>query len=119
MQIPDRSEGDDRHDVSICGRRILSKSPDQRARAYICFRFHAIVESEKEATFGETSAVGSAINITLISSGCVQTLDDLSVLHDITGIDGAIVGRAFFERRIGIEQVLAVARETVTEADLI
>lgn len=51
MQILDRSEGDDRHDVSICGRRILSKSPDQRARTYVHFRYHAVVDSEKEATF--------------------------------------------------------------------
>lgn len=117
MQIPDRPEGDDRHDVSICGRRILCKSPDQRARTYVHFGYHVEVDSEKQAIFGETSAIGRAINIPLISSGCVQTLEDRSVLHDITGIDVAIVGRAFFERRIGIERVLAVARET--EADLI
>lgn len=48
--------------------------------------------------FTDIDAVDSAINIPLIPSGGVQTLGDLLVLHDIPGTDGAIVGRAFFER---------------------
>ena len=76
-------------------------------------------DGERDATFGETSKVGSAIDIPLISSGCVHRLDDLSVLKHIPGVNGAIIGRAFFQRRISVKEALAVARETMTEADFI
>lgn len=76
-------------------------------------------DAERDATFGETSMVGSAIDIPLISSGCVHRLDDLSVLKHIPGVQGAIIGRAFFERRINVKEALAVAREPVTEAEFI
>ncbi|MBP5855885.1 1-(5-phosphoribosyl)-5-((5-phosphoribosylamino)methylideneamino)imidazole-4-carboxamide isomerase [Marivibrio halodurans] len=76
-------------------------------------------EGPKEATFAETSALGQEIAIPLISSGCVQSLDDVSVLRHIPGIHGTIIGWAFYERWVSVRAALAVAREPATEAEFI
>jgi phosphoribosylformimino-5-aminoimidazole carboxamide ribotide isomerase len=87
--------------------------------AAIVFTDIDAIEGPREATFAETSALGSEISIPLISSGCVQSLDDVSVLKHIPGIHGAIIGWAFYERWIKVKDALAIAREPVTEAEFI
>lgn len=87
--------------------------------AAIVFTDIDAIEGPREATFAETSALGSEISIPLISSGCVQTLDDVSVLRHIPGIHGAIIGWAFYERWVSVNAALAVAREPATEAEFI
>jgi len=87
--------------------------------AAIIFTDIDATEGAREATFAETSALGSDISIPLISSGCVRTLDDVSVLKHIPGVQGVIIGWAFYERWLSVKEALAVAREPVTEADFI
>ena len=87
--------------------------------AAIVFTDIDATEGAREATFAETSALGSEISIPLISSGCVRTLDDVSVLKHIPGVQGVIIGWAFYERWISVKDALAVAREPVTEAEFI
>lgn len=107
-----------REKTNFTGIELAKELADTGVAAIIYTDIDA-TEGEREATFAETSAVGSAIDIPLISSGCIRQLDDLSVLKHIPGVNGAIIGRAFFERKISIREALAVAREKTTEADFI
>ena len=107
-----------REQTSFTASEIAKDLADAGVAAIVFTDIDAI-EGPKDATFAETSALGSEISIPLISSGCVQSLDDVSVLRHIPGIHGAIIGWAFYERWISIKAALAVAREPVTEAEFI
>jgi phosphoribosylformimino-5-aminoimidazole carboxamide ribotide isomerase len=97
----------------------LARDLADSGAAAIVFTDIDATDGAREATFAETSALGSEISIPLISSGCVRTLDDVSVLKHIPGVQGAIIGWAFYERWISVKDALAVAREPVTEAEFI
>lgn len=107
-----------REQTSFTASEMAKQLADSGVAAIIFTDIDA-TEGEREATFAETSALGSEISIPLISSGCVRTLDDVSVLKHIPGVQGCIIGWAFFERWISVKDALAVAREPVTEAAFI
>lgn len=52
----------------------------------------------------------AAPGLALIGSGGVGTLDDLRTLAR-SGVEGAIVGRALYERRFTVAEAVAVTRE--------
>ena len=97
----------------------LAKDLADSGVAAIVFTDIDATEGPKEAAFAETSALGSKISIPLISSGCVQSLDDVSVLRHIPGIHGAIIGWALFEDWVTLPETLAIARQPTTKADFL
>lgn len=57
-----------------------------------------------------TAALARAVNIPLIASGGVSSMDDLLALHDTGVIAGAITGRALYEGAIDLAAALQALR---------
>ncbi len=56
----------------------------------------------------QTLALAQAVRTPVIASGGVGSAADLRALREAGGIAGVIVGRAFYDGRIGIEEALAI-----------
>ncbi len=56
----------------------------------------------------QTLALARAVRTPVIASGGVGGADDLRALREAVGIAGVIVGRAFYDGRIRIEEALAI-----------
>jgi phosphoribosylformimino-5-aminoimidazole carboxamide ribotide isomerase len=56
-----------------------------------------------------TARLAKQISLPVIASGGVSSLDDIRALKQHPGIDGAILGRALYERKFTLADALAVA----------
>jgi phosphoribosylformimino-5-aminoimidazole carboxamide ribonucleotide (ProFAR) isomerase len=63
--------------------------------------------------------MAEVLDIPVISSGSVKTLDDISILQLLPGIAGAIVGRALMANRFTLPEALAISRQAKTKAEFI
>nr|MCS5703257.1 HisA/HisF-related TIM barrel protein [Acidobacteriota bacterium] len=66
-------------------------------------------ENHPESSFAATTEIAAAIRIPVISTGTVDTLEDVSFLKYLPNISGVIVGRALFSEAIKLEDAIAVA----------
>ena len=57
-----------------------------------------------------TAALARAVNIPIIASGGVSSMDDLLALRDTGVISGAITGRALYEGAIDLAAALQALR---------
>ena len=55
-----------------------------------------------------TAAVSASVDVPVIASGGVGTLDDLRALAAIAGLHGIITGRALYERRFRVAEAIEV-----------
>ncbi len=76
-------------------------------------------DESPEASFSQTTEIAEALDISVISSGLVRTLDDISTLKYLRGISGTITGRALFGGVFTIEEALEVAAQKTTYAPLV
>ena len=51
-----------------------------------------------------------AVNIDVVASGGVTTVDDVAALKD-TGVEGAIIGKALYTGNIDLKQAILKGRE--------
>ena len=66
-------------------------------------------ENHPESSLAATTEIATAIRIPVISTGTVDTLDDVSYLKYLPNISGVIVGRALFSKAVRLEDAIAVA----------
>jgi phosphoribosylformimino-5-aminoimidazole carboxamide ribotide isomerase len=66
-------------------------------------------ENHPESSFAATTEIAAAIRIPVISTGTVDTLDDVSFLKYLPNISGVIVGRALFSGQIRLADAIAIA----------
>lgn len=71
------------------------------------------------ASFANTSKLASALELEVISSGTVRSLDDVATLKHLPKISGAVIGRAMFENKVSLEDAIAVARQAVRRTPFI
>ncbi|MEM7169112.1 MAG: 1-(5-phosphoribosyl)-5-[(5-phosphoribosylamino)methylideneamino] imidazole-4-carboxamide isomerase [Pseudomonadota bacterium] len=64
-----------------------------------------------ESTLATTTELASSLILSVISSGTVKSLDDISTLHYLPNISGAIVGRAFFNGEFTLRDAFGVIRD--------
>jgi phosphoribosylformimino-5-aminoimidazole carboxamide ribotide isomerase len=76
-------------------------------------------DDHPDATFAMTTQVAAGLDIPVISSGAVKSLDDISVLQLLPGIAGAIVGRALMGEVFTLPEALAIGRQPRSEAQMI
>ncbi len=59
-----------------------------------------------------TAALASATSIPVLASGGVGSLDHLRALAKIPGVEGAIVGRALYERKFTLREAIDASRDS-------
>ena len=73
----------------------------------------------QDHSLAKTMRLGEAIGIPVISSGTVQTIDDVSMLKYLPNIEGCIIGRALFRGTVDLAEAIATAQVPYTPARLI
>ncbi len=63
-----------------------------------------------ESTLATTTDMATALVVPVIASGTVKSLDDLSTLHYLPNIAGAIVGRALFNGVFTLPEAIEIVR---------
>ena len=61
----------------------------------------------------------SELNIPVISSGTVKTLDDISTLRLLPNIAGVVVGRALMNGAVALADALEVCHQADTHAEFV
>jgi len=54
------------------------------------------------------SELAASVNIPIIASGGVTTIDDIRKLKKIKGVEGCIIGKALYEGKISLEEALKI-----------
>ncbi len=72
-----------------------------------------------ESSMANTTEMGTELSCPVISSGTVRNLDDISILANLPNISGAVVGWALFNKKVSIEDAVAVANQSPTKAEFI
>lgn len=62
-----------------------------------------------EASLGVISGLAEHATAPVIASGLVHTVDDIARLKYVPHIEGALVGRALFQRTVDLAEALDVA----------
>ncbi|WP_343598975.1 bifunctional 1-(5-phosphoribosyl)-5-((5-phosphoribosylamino)methylideneamino)imidazole-4-carboxamide isomerase/phosphoribosylanthranilate isomerase PriA [Mycobacterium sp.] len=89
---------------------VLERLDSQR-----CSRF-VVTDVTKDGTLKGPNltllaAVAERTDVPLIASGGVSSLDDLRAIATVSGVQGAIVGKALYAGRFSLPQALAAVRE--------
>jgi phosphoribosylformimino-5-aminoimidazole carboxamide ribotide isomerase len=62
----------------------------------------------KGPNFDAIEDMASSINIPIIASGGISSLDDIRKIKDIEGIEGCIIGKALYEGKFSLEDALKI-----------
>jgi phosphoribosylformimino-5-aminoimidazole carboxamide ribotide isomerase len=60
--------------------------------------------------FEMTKSIADAVDVPVIASGGINTIDDIKKLRDMGGIEGAIIGRAFYEGTLKLTDAIKAAK---------
>lgn len=88
----------------------LAKSFENTGAAAVIYTDLDRFEGGQEFGLAATIEIGTELTIPLISTGTVSTLDDVSQLALLPNIEGAIIGRALYQKRLNLAEVINVAR---------
>lgn len=88
----------------------LAKSFENSGAAAIIYTDLDRFEGGLEVGLASTVEIGTELNIPLISTGTVDSLDDVSALALLPKIQGVIIGRALFSKKITLEEAIELAR---------
>jgi len=67
-------------------------------------------ENHPESSLAGTSEMGTALNLPVISSGTIHSLDDISFVKVRPNIHGAIIGKALFTGALDLKEAIAIAK---------
>ena len=72
-----------------------------------------------ETSFAMTTLLATELDIPVISSGVVRTLDDISTLSNLPNIAGVVIGRVLFDDEIPLDIAIEIAKTKATKAEFI
>jgi len=75
-------------------------------------------EGGYEVGLASTIEIGTQLEIPLISTGTVDTLDDVSSLSLLPNIEGVIIGRALFNGSVDLAEAIKLARSSRVAPEL-
>lgn len=96
----------------------LARSFENSGAAAIIYTDLDRFEGGPEVGLASTIEMGSYLEIPLISTGTVQTLNDISTLSLLPNIEGVIVGRALFQGTVDLRQAIETARRARVAPEL-
>ncbi|MFZ0486021.1 MAG: HisA/HisF-related TIM barrel protein, partial [Arenicellales bacterium] len=88
----------------------LAKSFENSGAAAIIYTDLDRFEGGQEMGLASTIALGTELEIPLISTGTIYTIDDVSALSLLPHIEGVIIGRALFRGTVDLAEAIKVAR---------
>lgn len=88
----------------------LAKSFENSGAAAIIYTDLDRFEGGQEVGLASTIEIGTQLEIPLISTGTVYSLDDVSALSLLPNIEGVIIGRALFQGKVDLAEAIKVAR---------
>ena len=105
--------------VSTFSAMELAARYDQTGVAAIIYTDIDRYDELPESSMANTTMMGTELSCPVISSGTVQSIDDISILANLPNISGAVIGWALFNEQVTIEDAVAVARQEPTKAKCI
>ncbi|MBS1270776.1 MAG: 1-(5-phosphoribosyl)-5-[(5-phosphoribosylamino)methylideneamino] imidazole-4-carboxamide isomerase [Gammaproteobacteria bacterium] len=96
----------------------LAKSLEGTGAAAIIYTDLDRFEGGQAVGIASTIEMGTELEIPLISTGTVDTLDDVSALTLLPNIEGVIIGRALFEGAMKLAAAIEVARASQVAPEL-
>jgi phosphoribosylformimino-5-aminoimidazole carboxamide ribotide isomerase len=96
----------------------LGKSFESIGVAAIIYTDIERFENHPESSLAGTSEMGTALELPIISSGTVHSLDDVSFLRFLPNIDGVITGKALFTGAVSLKDAIAIAGGPGVDASL-
>jgi phosphoribosylformimino-5-aminoimidazole carboxamide ribotide isomerase len=88
----------------------LAKSFQNTGAAAIIYTDLDRFEGGQEVGLASTIEIGTELEIPLISTGTIYTIDDVSALALLPNIEGVIIGRALFQKTMDLAEAIKVAR---------
>lgn len=88
----------------------LAKSFESSGAAAIIYTDLDRFEGGSEMGLASTIEIGTQLEIPLISTGTVYSLDDVSALSLLPNIEGVIIGRALFQGTVDLADAIEIAR---------
>jgi phosphoribosylformimino-5-aminoimidazole carboxamide ribotide isomerase len=96
----------------------LAKSFENTGAAAIIYTDLDRFENGPEIGLASTIEIGTELSIPLISTGTVYTMDDVSTLALLPNIEGVIIGRALYQGKLDLAEVIKVARGSSVAPEL-
>lgn len=88
----------------------LAKSFENSGAAAIIYTDLDRFEGGQEVGLASTIELGTELEIPLISTGTIYTIDDVSALALLPNIEGVIIGRALFQGTVDLAEAIKVAK---------
>ena len=96
----------------------LAKSFDSTGAAAIIYTDLDRFEGGQAVGLASTIEIGTELAIPLISTGTVDTLDDVSALALLPNIEGVIIGRALFQGAFGLGEAIEISSASQVDPEL-
>lgn len=96
----------------------LAKSFEDSGAGAIIYTDLDRFEGGQAVGLASTIEIGTQLNIPLISTGTVYSLDDVSTLSLLPNIEGVIIGRALFQGSVDLAEAIAIARASRVDPEL-
>ena len=97
----------------------LARHFEQCGVAAIIYTDIDLYQEAPESNMVNTTEIASELKIPLISSGTIRSLDDVSRLHLLPNIDGAVTGWALFNNEIELKAAIEIGQQRQTQAEFI
>lgn len=88
----------------------LAKSFESSGAAAIIYTDLDRFEGGSDMGLASTIEIGTQLEIPLISTGTVYSLDDVSALSLLPNVEGVIIGRALFQGTVDLADAIEIAR---------
>lgn len=97
----------------------LAKEFEQCGVAAIVYTDIDLYQEAPESSMANTTKIATELDIPVISSGTIRSLDDISRLHLLPNIEGAVTGWALFNDEIELASAISIGHQKVTQAPFI
>ena len=78
-----------------------------------------LYQEAPESSMANITEIATELDIPVISSGTIRSLDDISRLHLLPNIQGAVTGWALFNNEIELKAAISIGHQEQTKADII
>jgi phosphoribosylformimino-5-aminoimidazole carboxamide ribotide isomerase len=97
----------------------LAKLFEQSGVAAIIYTDIDLYQEAPESSLANTTEIAGELDIPVISSGTIRSLDDISRLNLLPNIHGTVTGWALFNNEIELKSAISIGHQEQVKAELI